>query len=76
MIITALDNLAKPAIRFHSKDVIRWADYDCPCGRIFRLIDVRVKTNLGSQIEVQPYGTLPRYEVKARRFKDMRKKGA
>jgi phenylacetate-CoA ligase len=148
MIITALDRIAKPCIRFDSKDVIRWADYDCPCGRSFRLIDggvvgradditkvkgvllaptaieevvrsipelgdeyeavvskkgdidtillkveilpgkehdqeailfrlkdqLRVKTNLGYQIEVHPHGSLPRYEVKAKRFKDMRKK--
>ncbi|MBW2311511.1 MAG: phenylacetate--CoA ligase family protein [Deltaproteobacteria bacterium] len=143
MVITALDRIAKPCIRFDSKDVIRWADYDCPCGRTFRVgradditkvkgvllaptaieevvrsipelgdeyevvvtkkgdIDaillkieilpgkehdqeailfrlkdqLRVKTNLGYQIEVHPHGSLPRYEVKARRFKDMRNKG-
>jgi len=149
MVITALDRIAKPCIRFDSKDVIRWAGFDCPCGRTFRLIDggvvgradditkvkgvllaptaieevvrsipelgdeyevvvtkkgdidaillkveilpgkehdqesilfrlkdqLRVKTNLGYQIEVHPYGSLPRYEVKAKRFKDLRKKG-
>jgi phenylacetate-CoA ligase len=150
MIITALDRIAKPCIRFDSKDVIRWADYECDCGRTFRLIDggvvgradditkvkgvllaptaieevvrslselgdeyevvvskrgdvdnillkieilpgkegeqesilfrlkdqLRVKTNLGYQIEVHPFGSLPRYEVKAKRFKDLRKTGA
>jgi len=35
---------------------------------------LRLKTNLGYKIEVHPYGSLPRYEVKARRFKDLRKK--
>ncbi len=35
---------------------------------------LRLKTNLGYRIEVYPYGTLPRYEVKAQRFKDLRKK--
>ncbi|MEK7243431.1 MAG: phenylacetate--CoA ligase family protein, partial [Thermodesulfobacteriota bacterium] len=39
MVITALDRMAKPCIRFDSKDVIRWADYDCDCGRTFRSID-------------------------------------
>jgi len=147
MIITAFDRMGKPCIRFDSKDVIRWADYDCPCGRTFKLIDggvvgradditkvkgvllaptaieevvrsfdelsneyevlvtkkgdideialkieikpglenerdsilarlkdeLRVKTNLGYKIEVHPYGSLPRYEVKAKRFKDERK---
>ena len=34
---------------------------------------LRLKTNLGYVIEVYPRGTLPRYEVKARRFKDLRK---
>jgi phenylacetate-CoA ligase len=147
MVITALDRIAKPCIRFDSKDVIVWADHQCDCGRTFRLIDggvvgradditkvkgvllaptaieevvrslpeladeyevvvtkkgdidtillkieilpgkeaeqdailfrlkdqLRVKTNLGYQIEVHPYGSLPRYEVKAKRFKDLRK---
>jgi phenylacetate-CoA ligase len=146
MVITAFDRIGKPCIRFDSKDVIRWADYSCECGRTFRVIDggvvgradditkvkgvllaptaieevvrsfselsdeyevlvtkkgdiddislkveiapgledrqeailarlkdeLRVKTNLGYRIEVHPHGSLPRYEVKAKRFKDMR----
>lgn len=146
LIITALDKTAKPCIRFDSKDVSRWADYECDCGRTFRLIDggvvaradditkvkgvllsptaieavvrnirelgdeyevvvskkgevddillkvelipgkevkqeiifsrlkdqLRLKTNLGYNIEVHPFGSLPRYEVKAKRFKDLR----
>jgi phenylacetate-CoA ligase len=35
---------------------------------------LRVKTNLGYNVEFHDYGTLPRYEVKARRFKDLRAK--
>lgn len=35
---------------------------------------LRVKTNLGYILEFHPFGTLPRYDVKAKRFKDMRKK--
>ena len=35
---------------------------------------LRLKTNLGYRIEVHPYGSLPRYELKAKRFKDLRKK--
>jgi phenylacetate-CoA ligase len=146
MIITAFDRMAKPCIRFDSKDIIRWADYQCDCGRTFRIIDggvigradditkvkgvllaptaieevvrsfnelsdeyevivtkkgdiddialkieikpgfenqqievlnqlkdrLRLKTNLGYKIEVHPYGSLPRYALKAKRFKDMR----
>ena len=34
---------------------------------------LRLKTNLGYQLEFHKYGSLPRYEVKARRFKDNRK---
>jgi phenylacetate-CoA ligase len=37
---------------------------------------LRLKTNLGYNVEFHEYGTLPRYEVKARRFKDLRKKGS
>lgn len=37
--------------------------------------ELRVKTNLGYEIQTYPYGALPRYEVKARRFKDLRKLG-
>jgi len=36
--------------------------------------ELRLKTNLGYEIEFRPYQTLPRYDVKARRFKDLRKK--
>jgi phenylacetate-CoA ligase len=35
---------------------------------------LRLKTNLGYRIEFYDYGRLPRYEVKAKRFKDIRKK--
>lgn len=149
MIITALEQQAKPCIRFDSKDVVRWADYQCDCGRTFRILDggvigradditkvkgvllaptaiedvvrsipdlgdeyevvvskrgdlddillkvemlegkeseegavlarlkdqLRLKTNLGYRIEIHPYRSLPRYDVKAKRFKDLRKKG-
>lgn len=34
---------------------------------------LRLKTNLGYRIEFFDYGKLPRYEVKAKRFKDLRK---
>ena len=147
MIITALDRLGKPCIRFDSKDIIKWSKEPCSCGRAFRVVDggvlgradsiikvkgvllspvaveevvrsfpeieefevivekrgdldeiklrielspsfegsredlkerlltqLRLKTNLGYRIEFCPYGTLPRYEVKAKRFKDMRGK--
>lgn len=148
MIITALDRLAQPCIRFDSKDIIEWSSEPCPCGRSFRLIkggvigradditkvkgvllapsaieevvrgiegvgdeyevlvdrkgevdqitlkvelspgsegqrqmienqlidQLRLKTNLRYDLEFHDYGTLPRYEVKARRFKDLRKK--
>jgi phenylacetate-CoA ligase len=37
---------------------------------------LRLKTNLGYRIETHPFDSLPRYEVKARRFKDLRKKEA
>ncbi len=146
MIITALDRLAQPCLRFDSKDIIQWAEEPCPCGRSYRLIrggvlgrcdditkvkgvllapaaieevvrgfaeledeyevvvekkgdreeitlkvelreeaggardevlgrladQLRLKTNLGYRIEVHPVGSLPRYQVKARRFKDLR----
>jgi len=148
MIITAFDRLGKPCIRFDSKDVIRWSDVSCACGRTFRSIaggvlgredditkvkgvllaptaiedvvrsfaelsyeyevvvtrkadiddillkveinpgfegreerilsqlkdKLRVVTNLGYRVEVHPGGTLPRYGLKAKRFKDLRTK--
>jgi phenylacetate-CoA ligase len=147
MIITALDRIGQPCIRFDSKDVIEWDPQPCPCGRTFRMIkggvvgradditkvkgvllspaaieevvrgieglsdeyevvvdklgdidriklkvelrngyenrrpeietrlkdQLRVKTNLGYRLEFYDQGRLPRYEVKARRFKDLRK---
>ena len=38
MVITALDRMAQPCVRFDSKDVIEWAAEPCSCGRTARLI--------------------------------------
>ena len=35
---------------------------------------LRLKTNLNYIYESHPYGSLPRYQVKAKRFKDLRNK--
>ncbi len=148
MVITALDRMAQPCVRFDSKDVIEWAADSCSCGRTSRLIkggvvgradditkvkgvllapsaieevvrsieglgdeyeviveklgdadkiklrvevlpdaedqcslienelvdQLRLKTNLRYDIEICGCETLPRYEVKAKRFKDLRPK--
>jgi phenylacetate-CoA ligase len=34
---------------------------------------LRLKTNLGYKIEFHEFGSLPRYQIKAKRFRDMRK---
>lgn len=149
LVITALDRIAQPCIRFDSKDIVEWSHQQCECGRTYRVVsggvvgradditkvkgvllapsaiedvvrsiqgfgdefevivekrgdvdhillkvellegagssakelearlstELRLKTNLGYEIEVNPYGSLQRYEVKARRFKDLRHKG-
>ncbi len=36
--------------------------------------ELRLKTGLRYELEFRKYGTLPRYETKAKRFKDLRKK--
>jgi phenylacetate-CoA ligase len=146
LVITALDRMGQPCIRFDSKDLAEWADGPCPCGRTFRTIkggvlgradditkvkgvllapsaieevvrsfselgddfevevtkkgdidvitlkvelrpeaegqresvevrlveQLRLKTNLRYDLQFCAYGTLPRYAVKARRFKDLR----
>jgi phenylacetate-CoA ligase len=148
LIVTALDRMAQPCIRFDSKDIVEISDEQCECGRTFRLFkggvvgradditkvkgvllapsaieevvrsipelsdeyevvvdkrgdvdhivlkvepaegvscdvreveqrlktELRVRTNLGYDIEFHPCRSLPRYEVKARRFKDLRSK--
>jgi len=148
MVITALDRMAQPCIRFDAKDIIEWNSEPCECGRTFRLLkggiqgradditkvkgvllaptaieevvrsipeltyeyevtvtkrgdiddislkvelkpgqevnkesihqklvdQLRMKTNLGYNIEYCEAGSLPRWDVKARRFKDLRKK--
>jgi len=149
MVVTALDRMAQPCIRFDSKDIIQWGPDECECGRTFRLLkggvigradditkvkgvllaptsieevirsipelsdeyevlvtkkgdldditlkvelipgqqnsnietirarlidQLRIKTNLGYNLEFHEYGTLPRYDVKAKRFKDLRHK--
>lgn len=148
LVITALDRIGMPCVRFDSKDVVEWAEEPCACGRTFRLFkggvvgrsdditkvkgvllapsaieevvrsfpafqefevevtkkgdldeialrlelpvdydgdqpelllnlkhQLRLKTNLGYKVEVVDEGTLPRYALKAKRFKDMRKVG-
>jgi len=146
MVITNLNRMAQPCIRFDSKDLIEWSSEQCECGRTFsllkggvqgradditkvkgvllsptaieevvrsiqglgdeyevmvtkagdidnitlkvelnpgqegntelmkqKLIDqLRLKTNLSYNLEFYDYGTLPRYDIKARRFKDLR----
>jgi len=146
MVITAFDRIAQPCIRFDSKDIIKWHEDQCPCGRTFRMIkggvigradditkvkgvllaptaieevvrgipelgdeyevvvirkgdtddislkvelqseaenqkdqvlatlnnQLRVKTNLRYNISFHAYGSLTRYELKAKRFKDLR----
>ena len=37
LIITALDRIAMPCVRFDSKDVVEWSDEECDCGRTFRI---------------------------------------
>ncbi|MBL7061590.1 MAG: phenylacetate--CoA ligase family protein [Dehalococcoidia bacterium] len=148
MVITALDRMAQPCIRFDAKDIIEWNSEQCECGRTFRLLkggiqgrddditkvkgvllaptaieevvrsipeltyeyevtvtkrgdiddislkvelkpgqevnkesihqklvdQLRMKTNLSYKIEYCEAGSLPRWDVKARRFKDLRKK--
>ncbi|MCX6013812.1 MAG: phenylacetate--CoA ligase family protein, partial [Chloroflexi bacterium] len=147
MVITALDRIAQPCIRFDSNDLIQWSNDKCECGRTFRLIKggvlgrvdditkvkgvlfspssieevirslpecgneyeiivkkvgnvdditvrvelccvppdldllkiklndmLRLKTNLRCNIDFCQNGSLPRYEGKAKRFKDLRNK--
>jgi phenylacetate-CoA ligase len=150
MVITNLNRLAQPCIRFDSKDLIMWHKDRCDCGRTFRLLkggvigrvddivkvkgvllaptaieeivrsmpelndefevivtkkgdideialrvevlpphlqstpelksrlqdSLRIKTNLAYNIEFCECGTLPRYDAKARRFKDLRKRSS
>jgi phenylacetate-CoA ligase len=148
MVITALDRIAQPCIRFDAKDIIEWNKEQCECGSSFRLLkggvqgradditkvkgvllsptsieevvrsipelmdeyevtvtkrgdiddisikvelnpeqesnkeavhqkltyQLRLKTNLNFNIKYCAAGSLPRWDVKARRFKDLRKK--
>ena len=39
MVITALNRMAQPCVRFDSKDIVRWSRYQCDCGRTFRMLD-------------------------------------
>jgi phenylacetate-CoA ligase len=148
LVITALDRIAQPCIRFDSKDLVEISSDVCECGRSFMMFkggvigradditkvkgvllspsaiedvvrsfpelsdeyevivekrgdadhillkvelapgisedrkpeieaalrtQLRVQTNLGYALEFHAHGSLPRYEVKARRFKDLRK---
>jgi phenylacetate-CoA ligase len=146
MVVTSLNRMAQPCIRFDVKDVIMWNSQPCECGRTFRLLEggilgrsdditkvkgvllaptaieevvrsipqlsneyevvvtkkgdidditlkveilvefegnadsikarlvdqLRLKTNLGYNLEFHKFGTLPRFDAKAKRFKDLR----
>jgi len=146
MVVTALNRMAQPCIRFDVNDVIQWNSRQCECGRTFRLLDggimgrsdditkvkgvllsptvieevvrslpqlgdeyqvvvtkkgdidditlkveiapgfegsvdairaalvdqLRLKTNLGYNLEFHDYGSLPRFDAKAKRFQDLR----
>jgi phenylacetate-CoA ligase len=146
MVVTTLNRMAQPCIRFDVKDVIQWNTQPCECGRTFRLLDggimgradditkvkgvllsptaieevvrdipqlsneyqvvvtkkgdidditlkveivpeyqgevdairarlvdqLRLKTNLGYNIEFHEYESLPRSQTKSRRFQDLR----
>jgi phenylacetate-CoA ligase len=147
LIVTNLNRLAQPCIRFDTKDVIQWSSHSCECGRTFRLLDggvigrsdditkvkgvlfaptaceeilrsipelsseyqiivtrqgnednivikleinpgceskvdavrakllnqLRLKTNIGYNLEFNDFGSLPRAEGKPKRFHDLRK---
>ncbi len=146
MVVTALNRMAQPCIRFDVNDVIQWNSQGCECGRTFRLLDggimgrsdditkvkgvllsptaieevvrslpqlgdeyqvvvtkkgdidditlkveiapgfessvdairaalvdqLRLKTNLGYNLEFHDCGSLPRFDAKAKRFQDLR----
>ena len=149
LVITALDRLAQPCIRFDSKDIVEISDQKCDCGRTYKIFlggvigradditkvkgvllapsaiedvvrsieglgdnyevlvekkgdsdsitlkvelvpgfpdsrvnelemrlstELRLKTNLGYNLEFYPDNSLPRFEVKAKRFRDLRNK--
>jgi len=146
MVVTTLNRMAQPCIRFDVKDLIQWSARKCECGRTYRLLDggimgrsdditkvkgvllspmaieevvrdipqlgneylvvvikkgdidditlkveilpeyqkdeaaikarltdqLRLKTNLGYNIEFHKYESLPRSQSKSRRFQDQR----
>jgi len=39
MVVTNLNRMAQPCIRFDVKDLIRWNSRRCDCGRTFRLLE-------------------------------------
>jgi phenylacetate-CoA ligase len=146
MVVTTLNRMAQPCIRFDVKDIIQWNSQQCDCGRTFRILEggiigradditkvkgvllsptsieevvrdmpqlsneyqvvvtkkgdidvitlkveivpefesnadaikaalvdqLRLKTNLGYNLEFHDYGSLPRSQAKTRRFIDQR----
>ena len=38
LVITALDRIAQPCVRFDSKDIVEFSDRQCECGRTYRLV--------------------------------------
>ncbi len=87
--VTTFSRQAMPLVRFRSNDRVRLLPPDlCDCGRTSRalwevgtvsryddMIKIKEMTQVSMTLEEVPYGTLPRFEYKVRRWTDERIEG-
>ncbi len=59
MVLTNLGRIASPAIRFHTRDLVRVKKGLCPCGRTFRMLDGGVLGRADDMITIRGLNIFP-----------------
>jgi phenylacetate-CoA ligase len=70
IVVTRQDIMDQIALRIEIDPTVGSEEAGAIAGRLAERH--KIKTNLSCKVKVEPAGSLPRYDLKAKRFKDMR----
>jgi phenylacetate-CoA ligase len=70
IVVTRKDIMDSITLRIETSPKIGKEDAEVIANRLAE--QHKIKTNLSCKVKIEPEGTLPRYDLKAKRFKDMR----
>jgi phenylacetate-CoA ligase len=70
IVVTRKDIMDSITLRIETSPRVSKEDAEAIANRLAE--QHKIKTNLSCKVKVEPEGTLPRYDLKAKRFKDMR----